>query len=78
MESDFIQIGVMSARAPDGSFIETVPIYTKRTPAAGMENALQKSRSRRNIRQGCGHEARSFTHNRLPMGTGTKKGGRRP
>lgn len=34
MESDFIQIGVMSARAPDGSFIETVPIYTKRTPAA--------------------------------------------
>lgn len=31
---EYIQIGVMAARAPDGSFLETVPIYTRRTPQA--------------------------------------------
>lgn len=31
---EYIQIGVMSARAPDGSFLESVPIYTRRTPQA--------------------------------------------
>lgn len=31
---EYIQIGVMAARAPDGSLLETVPIYTRRTPQA--------------------------------------------
>lgn len=31
---DYIQIGVISARAPDGSALPSVPIYTKRTPEA--------------------------------------------
>ena len=43
--------------------------------AAGMGNTLQKSRSRRTVHQGSGNEARSFTHHRLPMGTGIQKGG---
>ena len=34
MEGEYIQIGVISARAPDGSFLPSVPIYTKRTPDA--------------------------------------------
>ena len=31
---EYIQIGVMAARAPDGSLLETMPIYTRRTPQA--------------------------------------------
>jgi len=31
---EYIQIGVMAARAPDGSFLDSVPIYTRRTPQA--------------------------------------------
>ena len=31
---DYIQIGVISARAPDGNCLPAVPIYTKRTPEA--------------------------------------------
>lgn len=31
---DYIQIGVISARAPDGTALPSVPIYTKRTPEA--------------------------------------------
>ena len=31
---EYIQIGVMAARAPDGNLLETVPIYTRRTPQA--------------------------------------------
>ena len=31
---EYIQIGVMAARTPDGSFLESVPIYTRRTPQA--------------------------------------------
>ena len=34
MNGDYIQIGVISARAPDGSCLPAVPIYTKRTPEA--------------------------------------------
>ena len=34
MNEDYIQIGVISARAPDGSFLPATPIYTKRTPEA--------------------------------------------
>ena len=34
MEGEYIQIGVISARAPDGSFLPATPIYTKRTPDA--------------------------------------------
>ena len=34
MKEDYIQIGVISARAPDGSALPSVPIYTKRTPEA--------------------------------------------
>ena len=34
MNGDYIQIGVISARAPDGSFLPSTPIYTKRTPEA--------------------------------------------
>ena len=34
MNGDYIQIGVISARAPDGSCLPAVPIYTKRTPDA--------------------------------------------
>lgn len=34
MDSEYIQIGVMAARAPDGSFLPSVPIYTRRTPEA--------------------------------------------
>lgn len=30
--NEYVQIGVISARAPDGSFLPSVPIYTKRTP----------------------------------------------
>ena len=43
MNEDFIQIGVISARAPDGSALPSVPIYTKRTPEAerAEEAALQ-------------------------------------
>ena len=32
MNGDFIQIGVIAARAPDGSALPSVPIDTKRTP----------------------------------------------
>ena len=32
--NEYIQIGVISARAPDGSFLPATPIYTKRTPDA--------------------------------------------
>ena len=31
---EYIQIGVMAARAPDGSILDSVPIYTRRTPQA--------------------------------------------
>ena len=31
---DYIQIGVISARTPDGSALPAVPIYMKRTPEA--------------------------------------------
>ena len=31
---DYIQIGVIAARAPDGTFLPSQPIYTKRTPEA--------------------------------------------
>ena len=31
---EYIQIGVMAARTPDGSFLDSVPIYTRRTPQA--------------------------------------------
>lgn len=43
MNEDFIQIGVISARTPDGSCLPAVPIYTKRTPEAerAEEAALQ-------------------------------------
>ena len=34
MNEEFIQIGVISARTPDGSCLPAVPIYTKRTPEA--------------------------------------------
>jgi len=34
VNEDYIQIGVISARAPDGSFLPATPIYTKRTPEA--------------------------------------------
>ena len=34
MDGEFIQIGVISARAPDGSFLPATPIYTRRTPDA--------------------------------------------
>lgn len=34
MDGEFIQIGVISARAPDGSALPAVPIYTRRTPEA--------------------------------------------
>ena len=34
MDGEFIQIGVISARAPDGSVLPAVPIYTRRTPEA--------------------------------------------
>ena len=30
--NEYIQVGVMSARAPDGSFLEAQPIYVRRTP----------------------------------------------
>lgn len=36
---DYIQIGVISARAPDGEFLPAVPIYTKRTPEAAEAEA---------------------------------------
>jgi len=41
--SDYIQVGVISARAPDGSFLPAEPIYVRRTPAAeaAEEAALQ-------------------------------------
>ena len=29
---EYIQVGVISARAPDGSFLPAQPIYTRRTP----------------------------------------------
>ena len=29
---DYIQIGVIAARAPDGTFLPSQPIYTRRTP----------------------------------------------
>lgn len=31
---DYIQIGVISARTPDGNCLPAVPIYMKRTPEA--------------------------------------------
>ena len=31
---DYIQIGVISARAPDGTFLPAQPIFTRRTPEA--------------------------------------------
>ena len=31
---EYIQIGVIAARAPDGSFLPAQPIYTRRTPEA--------------------------------------------
>ncbi len=39
IEDGYIQIGVMSARAPDGSFLPAVPIYTRRTPEAEQAEA---------------------------------------
>ena len=33
-ENGFIQIGVTSARAPDGTFLPAQPIYIQRTPEA--------------------------------------------
>ena len=29
---EYIQVGVIAARAPDGSFLPSKPIYVKRTP----------------------------------------------
>ena len=34
MNGDYIQIGVISARTPDGDCLPAVPIYMKRTPEA--------------------------------------------
>ena len=31
---EYIQIGVIAARDPEGNFLPAVPIYTKRTPEA--------------------------------------------
>ena len=39
MNENYIQIGVISARAPDGSFLPATPIYTKRTPEAERAEA---------------------------------------
>jgi len=40
---EYIQVGVISARAPDGSFLPAEPIYVRRTPEAEAieEAALQ-------------------------------------
>lgn len=34
---NLIQVGVIAARAPDGSFLPSVPIYTEATPEAVEE-----------------------------------------
>lgn len=30
--NDYIQVGIIAARAPDGSFLPSQPIYVRRTP----------------------------------------------